>query len=287
MSLAPYDIDSSPPTPELLEIAKKQLRETPEVREAAIKELRALLKANTDLHFADDDEFLTMILRPCHWYPESGLKLFRRIAEFRKEHEKLLKGLLPEHEKKAFIEGRVINVLTNKDHLGRRILVINMGKAWDPEVLSTDQIFQLLYMMHIVALNEPSAQINGTVVLMDFEGLSLTQIKAMKPGSTKRLLTFIQDAMPLRLKEIHFVKQPFIFNMVWALIKPFIREKLKSRMFFQGDDMSKLHKYIPASHLPSDYGGTLPAINYSGKDWYPCAEKYREYFSAWGSYGFK
>lgn len=65
---------------------------------------------------------------------------------------------------------------------------------------------------------------------MDFDGLSLKHVKALNSGGTKRLLAFIQDAMPLRLKEVHFVKQPFIFNMVWALIKPFLREKLKNRV---------------------------------------------------------
>lgn len=70
-----YDIDVSPETPELLEIAKVQLRETPEIREAGFKELRELLVQNPDLHFGDDQEFLTIVLRSCHWYAESAIKL--------------------------------------------------------------------------------------------------------------------------------------------------------------------------------------------------------------------
>lgn len=70
-----YDIDVSPETPELLEIARVQLRETPEIREASIKELRELLKQNPDLHFGDDEAFLTIVLRSCHWYAESAIKL--------------------------------------------------------------------------------------------------------------------------------------------------------------------------------------------------------------------
>lgn len=81
-----------------------------------------------------------------------------------------------------------------------------------------------------MAIREPSSQINGTVVIYDFEGLGMKQIKSMSPGVVGRLLTFIQFACPLRIKEIHFVKQPFIFNMVWNLMKPFIKEKLKSRV---------------------------------------------------------
>jgi len=65
------------------------------------------------------------------------------------------------------------------------------------------------------------------------------------------------------------VKQPFLFNMVWQMFKPFVREKLKKRMFFHGSKMSSLHTHIPASHLPKNYGGQLPEIDYSAADWYP------------------
>lgn len=37
---------------------------------------------------------------------------------------------------------------------------------------------------------------------MDFDGLSMKQIKGMPPSFSIKLLSFIQDAMPLRLKEV-------------------------------------------------------------------------------------
>lgn len=70
----------------------------------------------------------------------------RRIAEFRKEHEKLVKGLLPEQERVAFTEGNIVSVLTNKDHLGRRVLVVNSGKLWNPDEISAEQLFKLFYL---------------------------------------------------------------------------------------------------------------------------------------------
>jgi len=213
--------------------------------------------------------------------------LLRRIADFRKDNAKVVKNLTPGDHKKAFTETDVLNVLIDKDHLGRRMIVLKQGGNWNPEQIDNDEIFQLLYLMHIIAQLEKSTQINGVVVLMDFEGLSLKQVKAMGTATTKRLLTFIQEAMPIRLKEIHFVNQPFIFNMVWALIKPFVKEKLKSRMFFHGSDMKKLHNYIPAMNLPKNYGGSLPEINYSGKEWYSCVDKYQQNFDEWNTFGYK
>ena len=66
---------TEPLTEELKEIAAKELRETPEIKEAALIELRRLLKENEDLYFLDDDYNLLIFLRPCHFYPESAIKL--------------------------------------------------------------------------------------------------------------------------------------------------------------------------------------------------------------------
>lgn len=281
-----FDIDTSPPTPELLEIARKELRETPEVRQAAIEELRSLLKEATDLHYKDDDDFLLIFLRPCHFYPESAIKMMRRIAEFKKSYHNLLHNLMPEDEKRAFTEHNVVNVLANRDQKGRRVLLVNCGALWDPKQVSSEQLFRLFYIIHLLAQLEPETQINGAVVVMDFDGLSLKQVRALSPSFSKLLLTFIQEALPLRLKEVHIIKQPFIFNMVWKLFTPFIKEKLRKRMFFHGSDMKKFQQYLSVDSLPLNYGGNLPEIDYSGKDWYPCVGKYEDHIRRYNECGF-
>lgn len=281
-----FDIETGPASPELLELAREELRETPELREASIKELRSLLKEATDLHYKDDDDFLLIFLRPCHFYPESALKMMRRIAEFKKNYHNLLHNLMPEDERRAFTEHNVVNVLANRDQKGRRVLLVNCGALWDPKQVSSEQLFRLFYLIHLIAQLEPATQINGAVVVMDFDGLSLKQVRALSPSFSKLLLTFIQEALPLRLKEVHIIKQPFIFKMVWALFTPFIKEKLNKRMFFHGGDMKKFQQYVSPDVLPKNYGGNLPEIDYSGKDWFPCVGKYVEHISKYNECGF-
>lgn len=75
-----FDVDLTPESPELLETARVQLRETPEIREAGFNGLRELLKQNPDLNFRDDDDFLIIPLRCCHWYPESAIKLVSLLS---------------------------------------------------------------------------------------------------------------------------------------------------------------------------------------------------------------
>ncbi|XP_055838918.1 clavesin-1-like [Episyrphus balteatus] len=268
-----------------LKLAETELRETPEIREAAIKELRKLLHASPDLNYRDDDEFLVVFLRACHFYPESALKKMKSIASFRKDYAHLVRGLQLEPFKEKFMHGNTINVLKNCDQLGRRVMLINSGGAWDPAFVSSDETFQLLYGAHLVAQLEPESQVRGVVCILDFEGLSFKQLKALTPNYLLRLLSFIQDAFPLRLKEVHVVKQPYIFKALWSLAKPMIQEKLRNRINFHGDDMKSLHKFIEPDYLPRDFGGYLPTIDYGGKEWYEAVEIHKDYIGEWAELG--
>lgn len=73
--MGPFVLNTSPLDAETREIAERELNETPERIAEAVEELRRLLQENTDLYFRDDEEFLIMFLRPCHFYPESAIKL--------------------------------------------------------------------------------------------------------------------------------------------------------------------------------------------------------------------
>lgn len=68
-------IENSPSNPEDLEMARKELRETPENIQAGMAELRELLKNDDTIYFKDDDETLTIFLRPCKWYAKSAYEL--------------------------------------------------------------------------------------------------------------------------------------------------------------------------------------------------------------------
>lgn len=51
----------------------------------------------------------------------------RRVGEFKEKNASLLKDLIPINEKQILTDTNVINVLVDRDQLGRRILVANVG----------------------------------------------------------------------------------------------------------------------------------------------------------------
>ncbi|XP_050530194.1 alpha-tocopherol transfer protein-like [Daktulosphaira vitifoliae] len=280
-----FQLDIAPLCDNTLTLAAQELRETPEQVQKSLAELRAILKERNQIIYKDCDEYLKIFLRPTKYYPESAYNLMKRLAEFRYKHQKIIANPLPSEEKNLFTDHNVVNVLVDRDHNNRRILVLNMGSAWDPKLLPSEQLFKCLYLIQIASLVEQESQVRGAVIIIDFHGLSTKQVMALSPSFAMTLLLYIQEAMPVRLKEVHIVRQPFLFNMVWPMFKQFIGDKLKKRLFFHGNKMASLHKHLDSSFLPEDYGGKKAKLNYSSADWYPVLLNLEPHIEEWNKFG--
>lgn len=140
--------------------------------------------------------------------------------------------MYPEHEKEAFTTSDIFNIITNRDQKGRRILLMKLGGNWDPSKVTPDQILRMLYILHIGALLEPETQVRGGVVIADLNGMGWKQVRTFRPAFATVLVGFLQEALPLRLKEFHIVNNPTLFKLVWQIIKPLMNEKLYKRVKF-------------------------------------------------------
>lgn len=81
MSAPPFVLDLGPLSEDVKLIAKYELRETPEIVELALKELKALLDADHSIYYrTDDDDFLLIFLRPTKFYAQSAYELVSYFA---------------------------------------------------------------------------------------------------------------------------------------------------------------------------------------------------------------
>lgn len=133
----------------------------------------------------------------------------------------------------------------------------------------------------------PRLQVHGAVVIFDMDGLSLSQTWQFTPPFAKRIVDWLQDSVPLRIKGIHIVNQPKIFNIVFALFKPFLREKLRKRIIFHGSDRDSLHVHISPKCLPLAYGGTIETPRITGEQWHQLLVKCDPEFKQINSYGYQ
>ncbi|SPP85483.1 alpha-tocopherol transfer protein-like isoform X2 [Drosophila guanche] len=269
------------------EVAIKELRETPERQKEAAKDLARLLEAEKDLLYPkDNQEWFIRFLRPCKYYPDSARDLIKRYYSFKVKHSDVYNNLKPSGEANIF-QSNILTVFPNRDQCGRRVLVLELGKRWKHKQVSLDEVFKGAVIFLEAAMLEPETQIHGAVVIFDMDGLSLQQTWQFTPPFAKRIVDWLQDAVPLRIKAIHIVNQPKIFNVVFALFKPFLREKLRGRIIFHGTDRDSLHKYMSPKCLPPAYGGILELKRVNGDEWYKLLLKCDKEFDAINSYGYK
>ncbi|CAH1117992.1 unnamed protein product [Phaedon cochleariae] len=272
--------------PEVVEIARKELRETPDVKKKATVELRDLLKEEKDLHVPlDNDIWLVRFLRPCKFYPESARDMIKRYYSFKLKHADMYDGLMPSRERNIF-QQNILTVQPNRDQLGRRILIIELGKKWKTSEVCLDEVFKGCVLFLEAAMLEPETQVCGAVVIFDMDGLSLHQTTKFTPSFAKRIVDWLQDSVPLRIKNIHIVNQPYIFKIVFALFKPFLREKLRNRILFHGTDRKSLHQHMDPKCLPECYGGTLDLPRIDGPQWLELLEMCDREYVAINSYGY-
>ncbi|KAK5879707.1 hypothetical protein CesoFtcFv8_022801 [Champsocephalus esox] len=67
-----------------------------------------------------------------------------------------------------------------------------------------------------------------------------------------------QDSYPARFGGIHFVNQPWYIHALYTVIRPFLKDKTRKRIFMHGNNLNSLHLLIHPEILPSELGGMMP-----------------------------
>lgn len=104
---------------------------------------------------------------------------------------------------------------------------------------------------------------DGSIFLMDFIGFTFQYIFKPSLRSLIKGIRFGQEASPMVVKEIHILNTPYFVEYFMRIIRPFVWGEMLARVHFHPVDIdwdNFYEKFIPKSHLPSDYGGDLESL---------------------------
>lgn len=239
-------------SPELQKKALVELNEDPAKRPAAIQALREQLAMRPDLHTRNDDGFLLRFLRARKFNEERAFNLIENYYKCRKIWPDVFQDFRPSTIRKV-LDG-FLTVLPKADSGGQRIILLRHGK-WNPLENSLVDNFRAMIMTLEKLIESEETQVNGIVMLADFKDIGMAQVMHFNPYFAKRITTVTQDAFPVRIKHNHVINEPIIFKALHAIIRPFMKEKMRKRMVVHGSDMTSLHQYISPEALPYEYGG--------------------------------
>ncbi|XP_046332382.2 retinaldehyde-binding protein 1-like [Haliotis rufescens] len=246
----------------LKEKAESELNETDAVRSEKMLELRKMLMDEDDTEKGDavseyfggkEDKYLMRFLRTKKFDVKKTYDMMEAYVKFRSKYQSITDQLTFNGVRHA-LEESFPGVLPVKDKQGHVVIIYDTG-SWDHDKLSFDEMLaSFLFLLENLVENEEN-QIRGFVVLETYEDYHITQAMRMKASDIKKLVDMLQGAFPGRFKGFHVIRQPWYFSMVMALARPFMRNKLASRIFVHGNNLKKLYEWISPEHLPERYGG--------------------------------
>ncbi|CAF90700.1 unnamed protein product, partial [Tetraodon nigroviridis] len=212
------------------------------------------------------DGFLLKFLRARDFDVELALKLLLNYQRWRKESPEI-SGCLSPSSVLGLLHTSYHAVLPQRDRAGSRVLVYRIGQ-WRPGDWSAFQVFRVSLMTSEIISMETETQRRGLKVIFDLEGWSLGHALQINPFLARKISSVLSDSFPLKVRGIHLVNEPVFFRPVFAMIRPFLSEKMRQRIHMHGADFQdSLSDFFPPSVLPPEYGGEGPGIEEACQDW--------------------
>ena len=245
------------------------LMETPSMRAFGLGALRRMIAegaAAAPPHAPpprDDDAFLLAFLRARKYKVDKAYAVLRNFAAFwANDKYAFLHGKSVE-EIRRFYEGGPAIMLEGRDREGNGLAGIHAGRM-DAAFINFEAQVQLAVLGLAWLIEHEDVQLRGMTYVETFQGFTLGAAMglraALSSSQQKELTDLMMDTMPIRIRHIYVVKQPWYFSMVWAVAKLFFKKKITSRVELLGEDLPRLWSLVDPAAIPASLvpGGALP-----------------------------
>lgn len=118
---------------------------------------------------------------------------------------------------------------------------------------------KLALMLGDVRLAEEKVGVAGDVYILDASVATPTHFAKFTPTLVKKFLVCVQEAYPVKLKEVHVINLSPLVDTIVTFVKPFLKEKIRGRIHLHSS-LEDLYKFVPKEMLPTEYGGNAGPI---------------------------
>lgn len=101
----------------------------------------------------------------------------------------------------------------------------------------------------------------GLVLMFDMDGIQFGHLFKLSVFVIKHYLHYLQEAMPVRMKGIHFFNLVSFVDKILALVRPFMKQSLWDILILH-PKVDTVFDHVPAEVFPKDYaGGRAPSVS--------------------------
>ena len=202
-----------------------------------------------------DDNFLLRFLRAKKFDQAKALTALKNYHSHEQAWPEFFEKVKNPVLVKSTLEKGVCFPLQGKAKNGSSVIVFRPGLEGCNNII---EIYASLYLTVDQLLNEEDVQLFGLSMIVDLAYFSSEIARQFTPTIAVKMTKTMQDSMPILYKGLSFTNEPKIFDAIFAIVQPFIKEKMKKRVFFHGKDFTKLYNVIDKSILPNMFAGSGP-----------------------------
>ncbi|XP_015184449.1 PREDICTED: CRAL-TRIO domain-containing protein DDB_G0278031-like [Polistes dominula] len=118
--------------------------------------------------------------------------------------------------------------------------------------------------------------VNGLVFITDVQNITLGHVGRINIMGLKKFIYFVQEAAPIRLKQIYVLNWNSAVETLLNIAKPFMKKELYELINLT--TVEKLKKFIPFDALPNEIGGKSGNIKDLANKQNQLIDDNREYF---------
>ncbi|XP_047544420.1 clavesin-2-like [Vanessa atalanta] len=250
-----------PLPPALAEKARLELNENPKVLEESIRHLKQWISTQPHLRVRTDDQWLAAFLRGCKFrLDQTKIKLDLYFS---------IRSTAPYLYSVKYYEPKVMDIINTgatlilpktKNQADPRVILYRIGKIDLKQYTIIDIMSVLVLQEQICFMEDDNFVVAGTVNVVDLEGAKLGHYTQTSIKQLRNLVAANQDAVPVRIKAIHFLNAPFFFETFFGIVRRFMNEKSKKRIIVHNKNMESFYEHVPREILPEEYGGTGDSI---------------------------
>lgn len=139
----------------------------------------------------------------------------------------------------------------------------------DPSKFNLTNMIKVFFMMSDVRLITPDINdlSDGEIPIYDAKNLSFKHLTKVVFSSLRIFMKFTQEALPIRIQQIHVLNCSPVMDRALSLIRPLLFSKVFKLIHFHKPESDTLFKYIPKEIIPEEYGGNAGPIKVLREYW--------------------
>ncbi|XP_031330818.1 alpha-tocopherol transfer protein-like [Photinus pyralis] len=219
---------------------------------------------------------LAIFFHSCYWSMEQTKTTIEKFFTYRGAWSDFFANQNPNNSTvKSHMETSLCAILPSPTPENYKIVLYKLMNS-DVERFATKEEFKIFDMCMMMELMQKGTS-DGCVLVCDLREATVAHALKFDITATRRIMLYLQEALPVRLKGLHFITMAGIVNLLMPLVKPFMKKELLTLLHFH-DSYESLCKFLPREILPADLGGKGPTTRELHEDMQKSFTDYSDFF---------